>query len=293
MMLEVISPSVRELLPDDTVDCVISGLRFTEGPVWNPKRQSLLFSDILGNAIYEYREGTLSTYRCPSAMANGLALDTEGRLLSCEHAGRRVTREESDGSLVLLADRYEGKRLNSPNDVIVRSTGDIYFTDPPFGLTREYGVPGEREISYQGVYRLDSQQVLELVAGDFELPNGLALSPDERLIYVDDSQHNHIRVFDVSDDGSLVNGRLFAEMDARSGDGVADGLKTDEFGNVYVCGPSGIWIFDPSGNPLGILHLPEVVANLAWGGHDGRTLFITATTSVYRIHTAVRGAHVL
>jgi gluconolactonase len=300
---EVHDPEYRRLVPhDQTIERIATGFGFTEGPVWNGDH--LLFSDIPNNRIVRWRqlpEGPeVTTFRCPSGFplgqptkvgqmgSNGLTLDRQGRLLACEHGNRRVSRTEADGSVVALAERWEGKRLNSPNDVVVRSDGSIFFTDPPYGLfERTEG----KELEFQGVYRIDPDGSLHLAVDDFERPNGLAFSPDERTLYVDDSAHRHIRAFDVSDDGRLRNGRVFADL-AHPEEGSPDGMKVDTEGNVYCTGAVGIWVFNPAGALLGRIVTPERPANCAWGDADWKTLFITARPSVYRVRVAVPGVPV-
>jgi sugar lactone lactonase YvrE len=267
---------------DYNVEKVAQGFQFTEGPVWTPWN-TLLFSDIPANRIYELASSKkVKIYREPSGNANGLTFDHQGRLIACEHSNRRVSRTEKDGSVTVLADRYQGKRLNSPNDVVVKSDGSIYFTDPTYGIKKE-----EQELGFQGVYRISPQGKLELLVSDFKMPNGLCFSPDEKRLYVaDSSELAHIRVFDVTSDGKLVNGRVFAKT---SGPGGPDGMKVDMKGNLYVAGPGGVWIFDTNGVHTDIIKTPEVPANLAWGDEDGRTLYITARTSIYKVRLDVGG----
>ena len=265
---------------------VATGFRFTEGPVWISKGKYLLFSDIHGNTIYKLSpKGQVSVFRRPSGKSNGLTLDREGRLLACEHGNRRVTRTAHDGSVGVMADKFEGKKLNSPNDVVVKSNGSIYFTDPPYGIKTV-----QQEQPIQGVYRLDPDRAaLALVANDFESPNGLAFSPDETKLYIDDSSaRRHIRVFTVLANGSLSNGRLFHDMDIQE-KGSPDGMKVDRKGHIYCTGPGGVWVLDPKGQHLGTIVLPEKPANCAWGDDDLRTLFITARTSVYTIRVKIPG----
>jgi len=266
------------------------GFGFTEGPVWCGNY--LLFSDIPRNRIIRWRmlsEGPeVTTFRSPSGNSNGLTLDKSGRLIACEHSGRRVTRTEMDGSISVLAEQYQGRRLNSPNDVVVRSDGSVYFTDPPYGL----GDPANwKELPFNGVYRLSPGGELGLLTDDFDRPNGLAFSLDDSVLYIDDSARRHIRAFDVSPDGSLSNGRVLIEMQA-SEEGVPDGMKVDRQGNIYSTGPGGLWIINPGGNCLGRIVLPELPANMAWGDSDWKTLYITARTSVYRMRLAVAGVAV-
>jgi sugar lactone lactonase YvrE len=280
-------PTFRKLVP--MVDRIATGFTFTEGPVW--RGDGLLFSDIPNSRTIRYRplpEGPeITTFRQPTGNANGLTLDRHGNVLACEHSGRRVSRVDANGRAETVVDNYQGKKLNSPNDVVVRSDGSIFFTDPPYGLPR--GTVG-KELDVNGVYRLDTGGTLQLIADDFERPNGLAFSPDERTLYVDDSARGHIRAFDVASDGSLSSGRVFAEMRGQPGEqGVPDGMKVDQEGNVYCTGPNGIWVYEPSGRFLGRIVLPEVPANLAWGDADWHTLYITARRSLYRLRIAVPG----
>jgi gluconolactonase len=266
-----------------------SGCEFTEGPIWNVEGKFLLFSDIPANQMKKWTaEEGITNFRVPSGKSNGLTYDKQGRLVTCEHANRRVSRTEADGTVVTIASHYEGKRLNSPNDVIVKSDGSIYFSDPPYGLTADYGIEGEQDLDFQGVYRLSPDgQTLTLLVDDFDRPNGLCFSPDESILYIDDTERMHVRAFDVQSDGTIANGRIFAEEE---GEGSApDGMKIDVHGNVYLTGPGGIWIFDTSGQHLGVLQTPERAANLGWGGDDWSTLFITASTSVYSIQCKVAG----
>ena len=218
--------------------------------------------------------------------SNGLTMDCAGRLIACEHGNRRVSISAIGDAEEVLVDSYDGKRLNSPNDVVVHSSGAVYFTDPPYGIK-----PEEMEQAHAGVYRIDPGGGIKLLVDDFEKPNGLAFSPDESVLYIDNSHHQHIRAFDVAADGSLHNGRAFADL-SFDGDGVPDGMKVDEDGNVYTTNSLGIWVHDAKGEFLGLLSVPEVPANCAWG-EDGQTLFITARTSVYRVRMHVRGMAVV
>jgi gluconolactonase len=297
--LEVRDPGLHDLVaPDVPIDRIASGLRFTEGPVW--RGGALFFSDIPNKRIARWRrlpEGPeLTTFA--TGMSNGLTLDRQGRVLAAEHDGRRVTRIAADGTRTVLAERFQGKRLNSPNDIVVKSDGTIYFTDPPYGVrplppgtVRPAGwwtqpIEG-REQTVQGVYRLTEDGTLTLVADDFALPNGLAFSPDESVLYIDDSAHKHIRALDVRPDGTLTHSRILLDM-ASNDPGVPDGLKVDARGNVFSTGPGGVWVCRANGTLLGRIVLPELPANLAWG-EDGSVLFVTARTSVYRVPTKTRG----
>jgi gluconolactonase len=271
------------------LDRVAGGFTFTEGPVW--RGDDLLFSDIPNSRTVRYRplpEGPeITTFRHPTGNANGLTLDRQGDLIACEHTTRQVTRIDKQGQVHVLASAYEGKRLNSPNDVIVRSDGAIFFTDPPYGLRN---FTEGKELAFNGVYRIDPDGSLHLLASDFDLPNGLAFSPDEKTLYVDDSAHFHIRKFDVSPDGSVSGGGVWAEVKGKPDErGVADGMKVNSEGSVFCTGPGGIWIFSDAGRVLGRVLMPEVTANLAWGDADLCTLYLTGSTSLYRLRVSVPG----
>lgn len=261
-----------------------SGMKFTEGPVWVPRDGGyLVFSDIPADELKRWSasEG-LSVFRQPSRNANGNIIDREGRLITCEHSGRRVSRLEADGTLVTLADRFEGRAFNSPNDTAVAADGAIYFTDPDYGLRGQ-----EREIDGCWVFRLDPEnKQLRVLVKDFDKPNGIALSPCGKLLYIADSgKPRHIRVFDVLADGSLSNSRVFATIDQ----GVPDGIRCDVDGRVWSSAGDGVKIFTPDGKLLGTIPVPESPANLCFGGADGKTLFITARTSLYAIDVLVKG----
>ena len=282
----------RLISPGTSIEQVVTGFDFVEGPIWHPVERSVIFSDILGNSIYRWSEaGGLATLRRNSYMANGNAYDQQGRVITCEHATNRLTRTDfaRNGELEVLASHFEGKQLNSPNDVVVKSDGAIYFTDPDSGRSIGYGVPRERELPFNGVYRLEPKSgELTLLIDDFAKPNGLCFSQDESLLYINDTIRQHIRVFDVLGDGTVGNGRLFAHL---NGDkpGVADGMKIDQAGNLYSCGPGGIHIFNQSGDLLGVIETPEFAANFVFGDDDLQTLYITAATSLYRLHVNVPG----
>ena len=298
--LEVHDQGLHDLIAADAaIERVAGGLTFTEGPVW--RGTHLLFSDIPNKRIVCWRrlpEGPeLTTYA--RGMSNGLTLDRQGRVLAAEHDGRRVTRVADDGARTVLAEQFQGKRLNSPNDIVVKSDGSIYFTDPPYAV--QPSTPGVarpanwwtkpiagKEQPCNGVYRIAPDGTLHLLADDFALPNGLAFSPDESVLYVDDSAHKHIRAFTARPDGTLTNSRVLLNM-ASEDPGVPDGLKVDAHGNVFCTGPGGVWVCRPDGALLGRIVLPELPANLAWG-EDGSVLFLTARTSVYRLPTRTRGA---
>ncbi|MBD2202245.1 SMP-30/gluconolactonase/LRE family protein [Calothrix sp. FACHB-1219] len=260
-----------------------SGFRFIEGPVWD-RRGFLLFSDIPANTIYKWTpDGKIHIFRHPSGNANGNTIDRQGNLITAEH-DRRLIRTQNDGRIVSLAERYQGKRLNSPNDVVVKSDGSIYFTDPPYGISKE-----KEELGFYGIYRLSSDGNLTLLTKEMIRPNGLAFSPDEKKLYVSDSEKNHIQVFQVNSDGTLSNGQIFAELLNPKAKSVPDGIKVDIKGNVYIAASEGVIIFSPSGKLLGKIFVPEAVTNLAWGDQDYKTLYITASKSLYRIRLNVAG----
>lgn len=271
-----------------TIERVATGFEFTEGPIWIAEDRCLLFSDIPASKIFKLSaDRRVSIFRDPSDNANGLTRDRQGRLLACEHGSRRVTRTESDGTIVVLSDRFETHKLNSPNDIIVKSDGAIYFTDPTYGIRSE-----QQEQPCQGVYRLSPDgRDLTLIVADFIAPNGLAFSPDERTLYIDDSapERCHIRAFDVRSDGTLERDRVFADLMTPDVDGVPDGMKVDCQGRLYATGPGGVWVFEPDGYHLGTIVLPEQPANCTWGDPDWCSLYITAQTSVYKIRVNTPG----
>jgi gluconolactonase len=267
-----------------------TGFLFTEGPLWHAQEQYLLFSDMPGNQIRRWSaQSGIAVFRKPSNMSNGLAWDRQGRLLACEHATSRVTRTEADGSLTVIASHLYGRELNSPNDIVTRSDGAVYFTDPTYGRAEFYGVPREPVLEFRGVYRVDpDSRALTLLADDFRQPNGLCFSADEKRLFVNDTERKHIRVFDVKPDGTLGDGRVWAET-VGEGAGAPDGMKIDSAGNLYCCGPGGIHVFDPAARCLGVIRVPEYTANFNWGDADLKSLFITASTSLYRIRVKVPG----
>ncbi len=267
------------ITPPDAWELVAEGLGFTEGPLWHPDG-SLLFSDTPGGRICQVRDGALATYRdLPGDGPVGMTLDLQGRLLVCMQDGRWVGREQG-GRIEPIATHYDGRRLNSPNDIVVRSDGRVFFTDPPYGLKDESG----RELPYNAVFALSPAGELRPLVTDFERPNGLAFSVDERTLYVADTARHHVRAFDVAADGSLSAGRVFAEMRE---EGRPDGMKLDREGRLYVCAGS-VQVFAADGAPLGVIDCPQSPANCAWG-EDGSTLYITARTSVYRTRLEARG----
>ncbi|MGA2259788.1 MAG: SMP-30/gluconolactonase/LRE family protein [Thermoguttaceae bacterium] len=283
------SPSSKTLIDSSShLEQVATGFGFTEGPAWNDKGGYLVFSDIPGNAMWRWEpESGVAEYRKPSNMGNGSTYDPKGRLITCEHATSRVVREEGD-NLVVLADHFEGGELNSPNDAVVGPSGDTYFTDPTYGRQEYFGVPRELGQPFRGVYRVLTTGELQLLAKDFDEPNGLCFSIDGRTLFVNDTERMHIRAFNVGQDGTLSGGEVWAEVTGE-GPGGPDGMKIDVEGNIYCTGPGGFHIFDPDGKHLEAVPTPEVVGNLAWGESDRKTLFVCASTSVYRITTLVPG----
>lgn len=266
------------------------GFLFTEGPVWNAREGCLLFTDIPANRIHRWSAmHGVGLFREPSHKANGLAWDLQGRLLACEHASSRLTRTEADGQVTVLASHFEGRALNSPNDVVVKSDGSIHFTDPSYGRLDYIGLARQPELAFRGVFRCDpGTPGPRLLADDFEQPNGLCFSADEKRLFVNDTARRHIRVFDVLADGGLAHGRVWAELQGE-GAGAPDGMKIDSAGNLYCTGPGGIHVFDAAGVCLGVVRTPEPAANFTWGDADLRSLFIAATSAVYRIRVTVPG----
>jgi gluconolactonase len=282
-------------------EALATGFGFTEGPVWSPDGD-LLFSDPNENTIYRWnRDGQVSIFRTKSGYAgvdiseykqpgsNGLTFDPQGRLTVCQHGERRVIRVEPTGAITVLADRYQGKRLNSPNDLVYRKDGTLYFTDPPFGLPKVFDDP-RKELAFSGVYRVKDGQVT-LVAKDLTGPNGIAFSPDEKFLYVTnwDEKKKVVMRYPVKPDGSLGTGSVFFDMTSAPGEEALDGMKVDAEGHLFVSGPGGVWVLSGEGKHLGTLKFPELPANMAWGDADGRTLYLTARTSLYRLRLGVPG----
>jgi gluconolactonase len=288
------SSLIYELVEESAeVRLVVSGFEFTEGPLWSSEGY-LLFSDIPGNVIRRWWEasGKVEEVRRPSNMTNGLTFDAEGRLIACEHATSRVTRTEHDGTITTLASHYGGRELNSPNDVVVKSDGSIYFTDPAYGREAYFGVERPQELDFCGVYKIPPQGgALTLLVDDVEAPNGLCFSPDESHLYVNDSERMDIRVFNLRPDGKLKDGRvlLVEEYSEEMREGNPDGMKVDERGNVYCTGPGGVWVIGREGEHVGTICVPEKTSNLNWGGPGWNTLYITASTSIYRVPMRVCG----
>jgi len=280
------SPKFWDLLDHDAkLTTVATGFGFTEGPVWD-EHGYIWVSDETLNKIFRVYANGRKEEMISLGDPDGNTYDKHLRLLDCASVLRAIIRLSADGkSYDIVADRYEGKKLNSPNDVVLGPDGAIYFTDPTLDL-----VKGEKqEIPFQGVYRIDSSGAVQLLTKDLSQPNGLAFSPDGKRFYVDDSEKRNIRVYDVNPNGALANGRIFGEEPGGPKEGVPDGMKVDAQGNLFVTGPEGIWIWDPEGHHLGTVIIPEQPANLAWGDKDYGTLYITATTSVYRLRTKTHG----
>ena len=267
-----------------------TGCIFTEGPLWHRRDKYLLFSDMPGDHLRRWsQKDGVSTFRKPCNKSNGLAWDHQGRLIACEHASSHLTRTETDGTITVLASHHDGKELNSPNDVVVKSDGAIYFSDPTYGRKEHFGVPREPQLAFRGVYRVAPDgKTLTLLADDFGQPNGLCFSLDEKVLFINDTDRQHIRAFDVEGSGKLANSRIWAKT-VGDGAGAPDGMKIDSAGNVYSCGPGGIHVFAPDATCLGVIKVPEYTANFCWGDDDFKSLFITASKSVYRIRVAVPG----
>jgi gluconolactonase len=288
------SDALRELVDENAaVEQVATGFTFTEGPIWNASERCLYFSDMPGDVRRRWsEEDGVSEVMNPSNKCNGMTYDAEGNLLVCEHVTSSLVRERPDGSRETIASHFEGKELNSPNDVTVRSDGTIYFSDPSYGRMPGFGLERESELGFQSVYKIaPGGGDPELVIGrdEFEQPNGVCFSPDESLLYINDTPRALIRVYDVDQDGMLSNGRLFFEG-IGSGvieEGIPDGMKCDERGNIWVTGPGGLWVISVDGEHLGTIEVPENTGNLTWGDEDWHTLYIPSSTSLYRIRTKV------
>ena len=318
--LDRLDPTIDQIVPKDAkLERLATGFTWVEGPVWIDG--SLYFADIPSNSIRKWTPSSGVTmfltpsgykgtapYGGPESGSNGMTLDAQGRLTAAGHAQRDVYRLESlspTAQITILADGYQGKKLNSPNDLVYRSDGSLYFTDPPYGLRTQKDTDAEKELKVNGVYRIpdalkqksDTQSArseLQLLISDLPRPNGIAFSPDEKFLYVNNSEPKKIWMrYRVQPDGSLTDAKLFYDATSDARPGAPDGMKVDETGNVYSTGPGGIWIFSPKGKPLGTIVMPEKSANVAWGGPDRKTLYITASTSIYRIHLMIAGAPVI
>lgn len=279
-----------DVVGNAAMERLASGFGFIEGPVWHPYEKWLVFSDIPESRMYRRSpSGEVELFREPSHKANGNTLDRQGRLVTCEHATSRVTRAEPNGGTTVLATHHGDKQLNSPNDIVVATSGSIYFTDPGYGRVEFYGVPRPQELSFQGVYRIDGDGArLTLVAEDFAQPNGLCFSLDESRLFINDTERGHIRVFGVEANGDLNGGAVWAATEGAE-PGAPDGMKIDSRGNLYCTGPGGIHVFDASGDILGVIATPEECANFTFGDEDLKSLYIAASTSLYRLRVRVPG----
>jgi gluconolactonase len=298
-------PRFDGLVPKDAViEVLAEGFRWSEGPAWDKAARRLLFSDVPGNVVHAWSDKDgLSTFLKPSGYtgpeggggrepgANGLAFDAKGRLVLCQHGDRRISRLE-DGRFVTLVDRFEGKRFNSPNDLVLAADGSIYFTDPPYGLTKTFNDPG-REIGWNGVYRLAPDGRVSVLVKDLRAPNGIGLSPDGRTLYVGQSDPNRpvLMAYDVAADGSVSNGRVFFDTTPlkKDGPGGPDGLEVDRSGNVFTSGPGGVVVLSPKGEYLGSVVTGVPTANCGFGGDDGATLYVTANDKLCRVRTTTKG----
>ena len=293
MATEAFSPEFRSIVPEQaTFERAASGFIFIEGPVWNYREGYLIWVDIIGDTIWKWVPGRgKSIVMRPSGHANGTTFDHQGRLVLAGWSNRAVWRLEADGAVTTLASHYQGTRLNTPNDIVVKSDGAIYFTDPSNGmhLVGHQGEDLQKYLEFEGVYRLEPDtHKLTLLCDDMTFPNGLCFSPDESLLYVNDTTEHYVRVFDVGPDGTLSNGRPFTELHGVA-PGHPDGMKVDIEGNVYCTGPGGVWVMDPKGKHLGLMKTPEQCHNFTFGGEDLRTIFFACRTTVYRMKVNIPG----
>jgi gluconolactonase len=294
MSIEVNSPKLNELVdPDATVETLASGFTFTEGPIWNKAEQCLYFSDMPADIRRRWSEADgISEIRNPSNKCNGMTYDADGNLYVCEHSTSLLVREAPDGTRTTIASHLGDKEINSPNDVVVKSDGAAYFSDPIYGRVPVFGRERDQDLDFQGVYRVPpGGGDIQLLVDDFDQPNGLCFSLDESMLYINDSPRAHIRLFDVNADGTLSNGRMFFE-NVGSGvieEGIPDGMKLDERGNIWVTGPGGIWVISPEAEHLGVVKIPENAGNLNWGGPNWDELYMCCSTALYRVKTKVSG----
>jgi gluconolactonase len=307
--VERLDPRFEALIPLDVSLEVVAdfeereGPHWLEGPLWDRQRGHLLFSDVKANAIWSWqRDGGVQLYMQPSGYtgdqpfagqepgSNGLAFDSQGRLLICEHGDRRVRRLEADGSKTVLADHYQGRRLNSPNDLVCRSNGDIYFTDPPFGLPRQFDDPG-RELSFSGVYRLSASGELTLLLDELKAPNGIGFSPDEKTLYLADGNQDRSAwlAYPLMEDSTLGRGRVLLDVTGASGFGGPDGLEVDHLGNIFGTGREAVFVIAADGTHLGTIRTGAITTNVGWG-EDGSTLFVTTERRLLRLRLSTRGA---
>jgi len=300
-----LDPALDQIVPKDAVvEKLAGGFTFTEGPVWRPQDQVLWFSDVVGNVVRQWspngevkvliqKAGGDPGNVPPGGFVgpNGEVADQDGYVLICQHTARRIVRVGKDLQMTPLVERYQGKRFNSPNDLVYRSDGALYFTDPPYGLAKQDEDPA-KEIAFNGVYRLKNGKV-EAIIKDLTRPNGIAFSPDQKTLYIANSEKRKVWMrYDVAEDGTVSNGRVFFDVTAEREDGLPDGMKVDSQGNVYGSGPGGVWVFSADGRHLGTIKPPETPANCNWGD-DGKSLYITARTGLYRIKLAVAGQRAL
>jgi gluconolactonase len=301
-----LDPRFDKLVPlDAKIEKIAGGHKWVEGPVWNRKKGYLLFSDIPNNSVYKWQDGNGESlflkpsgytgkqpFDGPEPGSNGLTYDPQGRLVLAEHGDRRVARLERNGRKATLADRYQGKRLNSPNDVVFKSNGDLYFTDPPFGLPRSFDDP-RKELPFQGVYRYSKDGKLTLLTKDIKAPNGITFSPDEKKLYVSNADPANAvwMVYDIMADGSIANVKVLFNATARTKNKkcAPDGMKVDREGNLFAAGPGGIYVIAPDGAHLGTIETGIPTGNVAWG-EDGSSLFVTSSTNVYRLRLTTKGA---
>ena len=279
---------LNEVLESNDIERLATGFVFTEGPLWHPEGY-WLFVDIRRSLIYRIKPGSEPQIeRENSGGSNGLTFDLQGRLIMCEGDNRRLTRREGDGSISVFAEQWERKKLNRPNDVVGRSDGTMYFTNPNGRIALK-----DREIDFGGVHAIRPDGSQFIAVEEFEYPNGLVFSPDEKILYVANTRDSqHIEAFDVAEDGMASNSRVWADMSSDGPDGVPDGMKVDVEGRVYCTGPGGCWVFDSEGSHMGTIRLPEIPANVAWGGHDHRTLLFTARTSIYTMRMTTEGTRI-
>jgi gluconolactonase len=293
-----LDPAFDSIAPKDAyIEKVAGGFQFIEGPIWRPENQSLWFSDVQGNMIRQYsvadnqvkvileNSGGVGGVAGGFIGSNGEIADKDGAVLVCQHTARRIIRIGKDMKITPVVEKFEGKRLNSPNDLVYKSDGSLYFTDPPYGLPKQDEDP-KKELKFNGVFRLKAGKVTAIIR-DLTRPNGIALSPDEKILYIanSDEKHKVWMAYDVQPDGTVKKGRVFADVTAEKEDGLPDGMKVDAAGNVYGSGPGGIWVFSPDGKHIGTIKPPETPANCNWGD-DGKSLYITARTGLYRIKLA-------
>lgn len=299
-----LDPVIDEIVgPNPKIFKLADGFKFTEGPIWVRDGGYLLFSDPNNNTIYKYKpDGELTVFMEKSGYdgadiaeygqpgSNGLTVDHEGRLTIDQHGNRRVIRIEKDGKVTVLADKYDGKRLNSPNDLVYKSDGSLYITDPPFGLPKFYDDP-RKELPYSGVFLLSTDGKLQLVSKELNGPNGIAFSPDEKYLYVGnwDEEKKIVMRYEVNNDGTLSNGKVFFDMTSAQGEDALDGVKVDQKGNLYVSGPGGLWVISPTGKHLGTIIAPMHPHNMAWGDEDGKTLYLCARSGLYRMKLGIPG----